>query len=350
MKEDSKDYFTLGEIINNFRSFGRYLRKRWYMLVLALVAGITLGTVYCFKQKPKYVAITTFILEEKSAGGGGLAGLASQFGFDLGGLTGGGSIFAGDNILDILESRKIIQKVLLSEVENSNKTLADIFLDSYGWKKRWSEVDSLKDINFNSAIEGRPLSRKQDSVLNLVHQYLIKKALQVERVNKKGTIIKVQLQSVNDLFAMHMTNRLVDEASKLYLHIKTGTAQANIDRMQHRSDSLLALLNNKSYRAAASEMLDLNPGISTASVPKEIASRDKAVVATLYTEVTKNLEASKMLLSQQTPIIQVLDEPHLPLVDEKNSQVVVIAIGIFISLLLMTTFLGLKFIFRAGNK
>lgn len=322
MEENKEDYYSLSEIVNTIKSFLRYLRGKWWILVLAVLAGGGLGVVYYFVQKPKYEAVTTFILEEKSAGGGGMAGLASQFGFDIGSLSGGGgSIFAGDNIFDILRSKKIMQKVLLSKVDSdkgdSSETLADLFLDFRNWKKKWSSPD-LKNISYAGVGYKQALSLKQDSVLNLIHEFLLKKSLSTQRVNKKGSIIKVQVTAMNSLFARLMTERLVEEAAKMYLNIKTGTAQANIDRMQRRSDSLLALLNNKSYAAAATQLLDPNPGVKTAAVSTEIALRDKTVISTLYVEVTKNLETSKMLLAQQTPVIQLLDHPGYLLQDNKK--------------------------------
>jgi hypothetical protein len=346
MKEDKKEYYSLGEIVTITKSFFRYLLKRWWLLALALLIGAGLGLAGYFLQKPKYQAVATFILEEKSAGGSGLSGIASQFGLDLGSLSGGGSIFEGDNILDILKSKKIIQKVLLSKVETSGnqQTLADLFLDSYGWKKKWSKTNGLQNISYASVNGSSVLTLVQDSVLNLIHEFLLEKSLGVDRLNKKGTIIKVAVTAVNPVFAKVMTVRLVDEAGKLYLQIKTGTAQSNINRMQRRADSLLALLNNRSYKAAASQLLDANPGINTATVPVEIASRDKAIVATLYTEVAKNLEVSKMMLSQQTPVIQVLDEPQLPLIDINKSEITLVLIGVFGCVIFTIVALGIKFL------
>lgn len=125
---------------------------------------------------------------------------------------------------------------------------------------------------------------------------------------------------------------------------------ANIARMQRRADSLLALLNNKSYSVAASQMLDINPGFKTATVPTEIASRDKTVIATLYAEVTKNLEASKLILSQQTPVIQILDKPAWPLVDKREKLIKLCLIGIFTTLLITVSLLGIQFIIRTSHK
>jgi hypothetical protein len=135
-----------------------------------------------------------------------------------------------------------------------------------------------------------------------------------------------------------MAERLVDEAGKLYLNIRVGTAQENIRQLQSRSDSLLLMLNSKSYSTAASQPLDVNPGMKTASVPAEIGVRDKTVLATLYAEVTKNLEASKMLLSQQTPVIQLLDSPGYLLVDKKK--------GLFLLLFVFSVVAG--FLYTGG--
>ncbi|MCU7548503.1 hypothetical protein OCK74_05215 [Chitinophagaceae bacterium LB-8] len=336
--------YTLVDILNGVRTFINYLLSKWWLVLLFSCVGAGLGIVYFYIQKPKYEAACTFVLEEKQSGMAGLSGLASQFGIDIGGLSGGGSIFAGDNILDILKSKKVVTLVLLSKIENHGSdslTLADLYLDFTGRKKKWEKDPQLAAINFKNA--NLSMSPVQDSVLNVIYKTIIKKNLSADRFNKKGTIIKVQVTAENDCFARLMAERLVDEASKMYLNIKTGTALVNINRMQRRSDSLLALLNNKSYVAAAVQPLDANPGITTARVPVEIASRDKTVIATLYTEVTKNLEASKMILAQQTPIIQVLDKPDLTLDDNKKGLFLIIIISLFFTNFIVISFLAILY-------
>ncbi len=343
MAEKSEDYYSLGDIINHAKAFIRYLLKKWWMLAIAMIIGAALGALYYNIQKPKYEAVTTFILEEKSGGGGGLAGLASQFGFNIGSLSGGGSMFAGDNILNILKSKNIVQKVLLSPAEGNSpkETLADLYLDFSGLKKHWQKKPQLANIIFSN-IQGT-ITPLQDSVLNAIYEALIKKNVSVERTSKQGSIIRVTVTAANSTFARLMSVRLVDEAGKMYMEIKTGTAEANIQQLQNRSDSLLFLLNRKSYTAAASQPLDINPAIKTAVVPTEIASRDKTVLATLYAEVTKNLEASKLLLSQQTPVIEVLDRPSYLQNDNRMGLLLLIIVSIVA--LCSMCIIGLLFLF-----
>jgi hypothetical protein len=347
MPIEKEEYYSINNISRITRLFISFLITKWWLLIIAIILGICIGFGISSIQKPKYEAVSTFVLEEKSSGAGGLAGLASQFGLDIGGMSSGGSIFAGDNILDILKSRKIIQKVLLSKVGEGNKpeqVLADYFLDYTRWRKKWTTEGGLNKINYEDIRHSDSLNLLQDSVLNIIYDYIIEKSLYADRLNKKGTIIKVQVTESDPLFAKLMTNRLVDEAGKLYLDIKTGTSTANINKMQRRADSLLALLNNKSYSVAASQMLDLNPGIRTATVPTEIGTRDKTVLATVYSEVTKNLEASKLILSQQTPIIQILDKPEWPLVDKRTKLLKLCLISVVATTLILMLILGIQFI------
>lgn len=345
MKELEKKYNSLNDVLKISKSFLSYLIRKWWVLLIAIGIGAGMGVVYYNSQKSKFEAVCTFILEEKSSTGSGLSGLASQFGFNIGGLN-GGSIFSGDNILNILKSKKVVERALLTRIDDTtsnSKTLADLYIEFTGLKISWQKKPLLAQISFS---DSRKLNPVQDSILNVLYESIIKNNLSTERTSKQGTIIKVQTTASNSLFARLMTERLVEEASKLYLDIRLGTAETNIRQLQRRSDSLLMLLNNKSYITASSQQLDVNPGIRTAIVPVEIAARDKTVLATLYAEVTKNLEASKMLLSQQTPVIELLDRPEYLLKDMKKPLTfllaVFVALAMFIYMALASILFSLK--------
>jgi hypothetical protein len=348
-KEEKEDSISLSNIVKSVKSFFRYLlKKKWVLVSITIIAAV-LGAVYYNVQKPKYEAVCTFILEEKQSGLGNLGNLASQFGLDMGSLTGGSaSLFAGDNILDILKSKKIIRNVLLSKVDSSKgkngEALADLFLDFRNWKRKWSSKEGLKDLNFKNYQPGVPLSLQQDSVLALIHEDILKNGLSAERLNKKGSIIKVLLTVANQHFAKLMTDRMIDESKIFYITIKTNTAQQNVDRLERKADSLLMLLNTKSFEAASAIALDPNPAFRTLAVPAELKTRDKSVLGALYAEVVKNLEISRFSLSQQTPVIQVLDKPEYPLVDQKKSMAFLIVVFAFGGFVLTVLLMGLRFL------
>ena len=342
MENTKENYYSLKDIFRVVKSFLRFLKSKWWALLLASLFGAGLGAFYFLIQKPKYEGVCSFILEDKQSPIGGLNNIASQFGLDIAG-GGGGSFFAGDNILDILRSQKVVKGVLLSYVDSSQNsgTLADLYLEFTGKKKAYGSL-LLTQINFSNK---KPLTLVQDSVLNTIYESVVKTNLFAERTNKKGTIIQVKVTSSNETFSRLLAQRLVQEASELYLNVKTGTALANINRMQKKADSLLLLLNNKSYSVAISQPLDANPGLKTSVVPTEIAMRDKSVITLLYTEVIKNLEASRMLLSQETPVIQVLDTPGLLLDSHKKGLVYLLGLFFFIAMVISILVSGVFFLF-----
>jgi hypothetical protein len=314
-----KKTIVLGDVIESIKRFFSYLRSQSKLIALCGLLGLFLPLIYRALQKPAYAASTTFILEEKSATGGGLAGIASQVGLDLGSLGSGSSLFTGDNILDIIKSRVIIEKVLLTPVSgNSGKTLADLYLEFSGMgEKLPTPVSFAIPASASSFVPAH--SVYQDSVLYVMYDQIAKKNVSVDRLNKKGSIFKIITVSQNQVFSKNFAERLLKETTTYYVNVKTSTAAANVKRLQARGDSLLRVLNAKSYNAASFQILDPNVAFKSMSVPAEVSSRDKSIVFSIYAEVTKNLEMSRIALVSQTPVIQLLDVPKYPLMDDRKS-------------------------------
>ena len=313
-----KKTIVLGDVIESIKRFFSYLRSQSKLIALFAVIGLVLPLIYRALQKPAYAAATTFILEEKSANGGGLAGLASQVGLDLGSLGSGSSLFTGDNILDIIKSRVIIEKVLLTPISgNSGKTLADLYLEFSGLGEKLTTPVSFAIPAASVVAPAHTVY--QDSVLYVMYEQIAKKNVSVDRLNKKGSIFKIVTVSQNQVFSKNFAERLLKETTTYYVNVKTSTAAANVKRLQARGDSLLRVLNAKSYNAASFQILDPNVAYKSMSVPAEVSSRDKSIVFSIYAEVTKNLEMSRIALVSQTPVIQLLDVPKFPLMDDRKS-------------------------------
>lgn len=302
-----------------------------YRMIFKITLVTTLlGVGYGLFIKPSYKAVATFILEEKSGSKSGLGALASSVGFDIGSLTGGNAnLFDGDNILDIMQSRLIVEKVLLSKLDtneaNKNKSLADLYIESYGINKSWNSTPEFANLNFNNLSAAEKHSALQDSILNTLVQKIIKNNLVVSRQNKKGSIITIQVVSRSQVFSKIFAERILKETSDLYIDIKTGNISNNINKLQVKADSLQRSLYNKSYEV--SNLLNANNGIKTYTVPEELNQKDKTLIYTIFVEVTKNLETLKLSLINQTPVIQVLDAPKYPLINQNLPLILFALIG-----------------------
>jgi len=323
------------DLLDAFSRFMIYLLSRWKRGILFIVLGLVLAFVYSLLQPPKYEGKVTFILEEKSGSmGGGLSGIASQFGIDLGGLSGGSGMFSGDNILDILVSRSIVEKVLLTKVDSAagthSPTLADLFLNISNLGKQLKKKGLV--LVYNTLTDTAKHSIQQDSVLFVMYDKLVKKHVNAERLNKKGSIINILTVSPDPVFSKIFSERLLEETRKLYVEVKTGISAASVAKLEKRADSLLRVMNSKSYQSASMQVLDANAAYKTAVVPAETTQRDRMVAYTIYAEVMKNLEASKMAVANQTPVIQLLDVSKYPLIDQRKDRFLVLMAGVLAGL------------------
>lgn len=67
------------------------------------------------------------------------------------------------------------------------------------------------------------------------------------------------------------------------------------------------------------QILDANTAFRSTAVPVELSQREKSISFALFSEVVKNLEASRMSLASQTPIINILDTSKVsPSQSQKN--------------------------------
>ena len=109
------DEISLKELVLKIKEWYQFLLTKWKLIVLAGIIGGLIGFTYAYFQKPTYKAVLTFALEEDKGGGAsGLGGLASQFGFDIGGS--GGGAFAGSNLIELMKSRLLVEKTLLNPI------------------------------------------------------------------------------------------------------------------------------------------------------------------------------------------------------------------------------------------
>lgn len=297
----------------------RYLRQHWLVLVAAGIIGGCIGFYQAYRQPLKYTAKQTFVVEEAQSGGG-LASLAGQFGVSMGG-AGGGGIFTGDNILLFFKSQQLVRETLLSPFGETGKTLADQYLDAYAYRSKWKDKPELVNVNYFQR-KSEKLSRVEDSLLQNIAREIINKELSVERPDKKASFVEVQTSMRDEQLSKLFCDRLVAIAIDKYVSSKIKLKVANVRMLQYRADSLEAVLNSRTFSAAASQqaLLDVNPGLRTISAAPEIKTREKATTAAIYTEVVKNLELAKTIMNQQTPTIEVVDQSSFPLVKTKPSK------------------------------
>lgn len=341
--ESKNEEISLSELTQKIKGTCTFLLTKWKLVVIGSLIGCSTGFLYAWIMPVKYISRLTFVLEESKGGTGGLASLAGQFGIDLGGAA-GGSVFSGDNILLFLKSESLIRETLFTPFsEDKIETLADRYAEVNGWKKDWANDEKIGLINF-SKYSLISLPRKEDSLLQELTDEIFNKDLFVIKPDKKASFIEVKSSMADEYLSKLFSERLVKIATQRYVQSKTKIKFLNVQKLQNKADSLVSVLNNRTYSAASSQqqLVDVNPALRTAPIIAEISSRDKLIASTLYGEVVKNLELSKTLLSQETPVIETVDQSTLPLETEKLGKLKSLVVGGLLSCIFIVCFLLIR--------
>ncbi len=337
------------ELLQKLKDWWKFLLSRWIIILVFGLSGGLLGLVISLLSKPKYTAHLSFSLIEKSSGGG-LADLASSFGFSgLGGSSNGA--FSGDNLLEIIQSRYAIEQTLLTTVDyyGVKQNLVEVYINSNELRKEWKkdtkkpELQNLKfPINENRA----NFSRTQDSVLNCIYREITEsQSLKVVRKNKKIEIVNIDFTSKDELFSKLFTEKLMEQTYLFYKETRTSQSRSNINMMQHTADSIKNLYESALFKSAGYSPVNINPALQYAAVPKIKQENNAQLYATVYAEVLKNLETLKLDLARETPLVQIIDTPRLPLKKDKLGKIKAIAIGGILGVFLIISFLiGKKYL------
>ena len=289
------------------------------LAAVVILAGLA-GALFVWRSKPTYTAKLTFVIDDaKSSGGGGLSSLASQFGFNLDGIGGASGVLAGDNVQELLKSQHLIKETLLSPYDMGKTiSLADVYVKAYKLDKRWAELGpGKKMVSFPAG--AKSYTRLQDSLLHEITELILAGQFGIAKTDKKLSFFEVNTTLRDERLAQLFCTRMIKQGTDFFIKTKTGRLRNNVERLQHRADSIGMILNRKTYAASAASksLLDLNPAYTSANATSDIKERDKLVLSSIFTETVKNLEASKTMLAQETPTVQIVDQPELPL--KKNS-------------------------------
>jgi len=254
------DEISLKELIEKGRALFTYFMGYKWVIVAAGLLGGGLGFGYAhFFNVVEYESKLTFAIEEKGGGGGSLLGLASQFGFDLGG--GGGGMFTSDNLLLLFKLNRIIQGALLRplpEVKEGN--LYNHYLATHFKKALDDNKIDLLPLDLNR----EKFSRAQDSLLKTI-SLNISEIVIIAKKDKKASFIDVTVKDQSELFAFWMNRYLVEEATHLYLDLKVGKMKRSLKILQNRVDSVQRILDG-TMRSAASG-IDQSMGL-VSNVPR----------------------------------------------------------------------------------
>lgn len=343
------DQISLKELIMKINGLIRFLIGKWIIILIVIIVGGVSAMVYSMTKKTNYIARLSFVLEEQSGSSGSLgaaANIAAQFGLNIGGLSGSGGFFQGDNIVEFLRSRSMIDKTLLSEVDigGNKELLVSRYVEYNGLRKKWADKPYLKNIQFKDTV-GIYL---QDSLMAAFYKSILKHNLIIGKLDKKYNIFTVEMETRDEVFSKAFVETLIANATDFYVQTKTHKAQENLAVLTRQVDSVRQELNDAISGVAAAS--DANPNPNRALQRLRVGSQRRTIDVqantAILTELVKNQEIAKITLRNEKPIIQVLDKPILPLENDKLGRAKSFLVGGVVGGVLACLVVVLLYIYR----
>lgn len=343
------DEILLKDVLKKVKEIANYLFSHWRIILIAGIIGGGLGIAYSCSKKPTYTATLSYVLEDENSGGGlgGALSLAGTLG--LGGGNNGGGVFSGSNLTELFKSRNMVEKTLLTPVKVKEKeiSLAEMYIQINKWRDGWNTKSNYSTIQFPPNSDRKNFTRAQDSILGLIYNNLSKGSLSVEQKDKKTAITSIEVASGDELFSFYFCEALARQVGKFYVETKSKKARINMEILYKQTDSIRRELNSAigGVAIANDNIFMLNPAHNIRRAPSSRRQVDVQTNTAILAELVKQSELARVTLRKETPLIQVIDKPILPLPKEKFGKTKGLLIGGFLAVLMATIFLLFKKLF-----
>jgi hypothetical protein len=324
------------------KSIFSYLLSKWRILVFAILIGAVFGYLHKRNVQPTYTATISFVLAtESSKGGQGLAGLASQMGFDGGMISGSENVFSGENIIQLFKSKKMVRRALLSEIDSNNH---QSLLNLIAYKLYPTSKSILPFPNKESEF-----NNQQKKLFRTISDDVLESFI-VFKKDKKLIFYYISATSNYQDVAFHIANSMLAQTSSFFIETKMSAAVRGLKLLQKESDSLDRALNGiiRSSATVTDNTFNLNPSQTVQRTGTQLNQAKAMIVGSAYSEVMRNLEMAKINVQKETPLFGIIDEPELPLNPEMFNltkyMIITSLIALFITILSLSLFKFLKLI------
>ena len=222
MIDDSikNDDLRLKDVILKLISIKKLLwQKKLLIIGVSIIFGL-LGIAYAYFKKDTYEAHLTFVIDEsqESAGLGVISGMASQFGFNLGGNSSG--TFSQTNIQEIITSRRVVEEALLKSgiVDGKKDLLINHHIEFNKYRNDWKGTN-IENLYFTS--NRNDFSLQHDSIIGLAFFNLTNDNISTS-FQDESNIIKISCISKNEDFAKLMIESLAQKLEEYYTIFQTS--------------------------------------------------------------------------------------------------------------------------------
>ena len=146
----------------------------------------------------------------------------------------------------------------------------------------------------------------------------------------------------NELYAKVFVECLVRNATNYFVNYKSEKARKNLQLITHLTDSVKGLLYGNIENYASANDLNVNPLKQVMRTGSQKIQLNAQANTALYTELLKQLGLAQLTVQKETPLIQIIDTPILPLTKVKPGRLFTGIIFSFLGCFITALFLLIK--------
>ncbi len=341
---------SIKDLILKIKEFWDEAWRYWWIIAL-FILGIAIFNVYkVINTTAYYPAKLTFMVNDEEGGGlGGMASVLGNFGFG-----GGGGDYNLEKMLELIKSRKIIQKVLLNKGHALGQTdyFANHLIKAYDYHEDWSEdTTGLNGLLYNH--DSIPIfSRAENKALKILHTRLIGSkeqgidALLKSVISESTGIMTLSINTFDEDLSINLLENAFEELSKFYVDKTIEKQKHTYDAISSKADSLHKELNSSEYGLA--NFMDKNRGLynKTDQLQRLRLEAKVKMLGAAWAKVEEQKEMAEFSLRDRTPVIQIIDLPIAPIKPAGKSLIMALITSILLGIVLGLIFVLGRKIFR----
>tara|TARA_Y100000768_G_C23990765_1_gene692597 strand:+ start:4714 stop:6159 length:1446 start_codon:yes stop_codon:yes gene_type:complete len=265
-------------------------------------------------EEPKYESWATVLLPDVSKNSStGIAGIASQFGVNL-----------NQEINTDLSSPSLYPEIIKSRVF-AKKVIYKTF-----YTGKYQKELPLIGIITNETDQSLFYS---DSLFQIGVKELNENYIEFDQ-DPKSAISVIKISTFEPSFSQKLANVVILELEKLNRFYKSVTVNEKIDFIENRINSVQENLETSENKLK--NFNEKNRQVNSPHLKLELdkLERDLEVEKEVYMTLKQQLELAKIEAIQESSIVQILDEPHLPLLPSNKNQIQSFLLSVILGFLL----------------
>jgi hypothetical protein len=336
--------------------FAEIFRISWAnrkKVLLTAVIFLLLGLIVAFLIPKEFTAGSTFVPQSSDGSkvGGGLSGLASLAGINLGDLTSGNEIppTLYPKIVSSVPFRKQILEAKITPAGLPEMTYSEFFNNHYNGgifaaiSKYTLGLPGL--IMTKSSASEKVQGEKNGNELvsfskeELRHFKRLENQLSLQ-INEKEGFVSLSFSMPEPLMAAQLAKFTEDLLQREVIGYKIQNAREHLKYTEERFEEKKREFEDIQNRLAI--FRDRNQNISSAFAQNQLTRLEAEYnfVLNVYTELAKQLETAKLQVSRDTPVFSVIQPVTIPI--EKAAPKRALILGVFLALGIVVGF-GLVF-------